>query len=126
LPTSSAPSALAFLIGLLSSVSGGIGQASPAPAVPGAIAGSWVSDCHADLPERIRFVPTGAATSGSSGTLKCRATGYRASSDVRWYLDLECSGGNLLQLDVYLVAADELLLARRPLGEACRYKREPG
>ena len=59
----------------------------------------------------------------SSGVLTCRSANYRSLSEARWYIDLECQDGSLLQLDVYRVARDELLLARRPLGEACLYKR---
>ena len=124
------PSAVTFrcgVLGLLFLGCGGIVHAAAAePLTPGEIQGRWASNCAADLPASIAFGSTGAEVAGSSGVLSCRAVNARALSEVRWYLDLECRDGNLLQLDVYLVAGGELLLARRPLGEACRYKREPG
>jgi len=102
----------------------GIKQVSAAqPLAPVAIEGSWVSRCAAELPDRINFGPTGADVVSSSGALTCRLAHYRTLSEARWYLDLECKDGSLLQLDVYRVARDELLVARRPLGEACLYKR---
>jgi len=124
------PSAVTFrcgVLGLLFLGYGGIVHAAGAePLTPGQIQGRWASNCAADFAGRIGFGTTGAEVARSSGMLTCRLVNARALSDVRWYLDLECDDGNLLQLDVYLVAGGELLLARRPLGEACRYKREPG
>ena len=102
----------------------GIRQVSAAqPRAPVAIEGSWVSRCAAGLPDRINFGPTDAKVASSSGALTCSLAHYRALSGVRWYLDFECHDGGLLQLDAYLVARDEMLLSRRPLGEACLYKR---
>ena len=124
------PSVVTFrwgVLGLFFLGYGGIVHAAGAePLTSGQIQGRWASNCAADLPASIAFGSTGAEVAGSSGVLNCRTVNARALSKARWYLDLECRDGSLLQLDVYLVAADELLLARRPLGEACRYKREPG
>ena len=118
------PSVFGFgFFGSLLVASCGIKQVSAAQLAPVAIEGSWVSRCAAGLPDRINFAPTGAKVVSSSGALTCHLAHYRSLSEARWYLDLECQDGSLLQLDVYRVARDELLLARRPLGEACRYKR---
>ena len=119
------PSVFGFgFFGLLLVASCGITQVSTAqPPVPATIQGSWVSRCAAGLPDRIKFGPSGAEVASSSDALACHLAHYRPLSVVRWYLDLECQDGSLLQLDVYSVARDELLVARRPLGQACLYKR---
>ena len=117
------------VFGLFLIASCGIKQVSAAgPTLPATIQGSWASRCTAEVPAHINFAPTSAevvdrSAASSSGARTCRLINYRSLSQARWYLDLECQDGSLLQLDIYLAARDELLVTRRPLGEACLYKR---
>jgi hypothetical protein len=94
--------------------------------MPAAMVGSWRLDCAGHLPDRLRFDRTGAEVVSHWRASTCRLAGHRALTPSRWYLDLACADGSLLQLDVNAIARDRLLIARRPLGEACFYLRVPG
>jgi hypothetical protein len=112
------------ILGLLLAVSCATARSVAAdPLTPAAIEGRWATRCAAGLPDVITFRPAGAEVASGSGTLTCRSAGHRSLGEARFYLDLECQDGSLLQLDVYRAARDELLIARRPLGEACVYRR---
>jgi hypothetical protein len=111
-------------VGLISIACRGTAQTvAEKTSMPAAVFGPWVADCAVDLPVRIDFVTSGAEVVSRSGPTTCHVTGVRSLSDVRWYVDLECKDGSLLQLDLYLTGRNRLLVARRPLGEACSYNK---
>jgi hypothetical protein len=91
-------------------------------AVPAALLGTWTSSCGREFPERLHFDAEQVVLSSPKPTT-CRSTGQRQLGKSRWYTDLTCEDGSLVQLDLYLVDANSLLVAHRPLGESCRYRR---
>jgi hypothetical protein len=97
--------------------------AAEEPSLPPAILGSWASNCNVDIPHRLSFGPTSVEVVRGASPLTCHRKGHRSLSEARWYVDLECNDGSPLQLDLYLVTRMSLLVAQRPLGEACRYRR---
>jgi hypothetical protein len=119
--------ALAIFVGFagpLLVAAGGAGRAlAEAHPVPSAIVGSWRTHCAADLPHRLRVDRIRTEAWSRLGRTTCRLAGYRLLIPKRWYLDFDCADGSLLQLDINLVHRDRLLIARRPLGEACVYQR---
>ena len=118
------PCAAVLGISLFLMVDRGIAQNAPEHnPMPTPLLGSWASDCGSDLPVRLDIRSDRAEVVGRSGTSTCRVAGHRALGAVRWYVDFGCKDGSLLQLDLYLVSRNSLLVARRPLGEACSYRR---
>jgi hypothetical protein len=94
-------------------------------AVPAALLGTWTSSCGSEFPARLHVKATEIVMGRARTATACRVTGQRQLSTSRWYLDLTCDDGSIAQLDLFLVGADNLLLAQRPLGEACPYQRSP-
>jgi len=98
-------------------------SASAEARAPAAIRGIWRSDCTFDLPHRLRVRADTIMTWTGSGQASCRLTSQRALGPQRWYLDFKCADESLLDLDINLLARGRLLVARRPLGQACFYRR---
>ena len=91
-------------------------------AVPAALLGTWTSSCGPEFPERLRFEAVTVILGTSLKPTACRRTGQRSLSKSRWYMDLACEDGSIVQLDLYLLNASSLLVAQRPLGVACSYQ----
>ena len=93
-------------------------------AVPAALLGTWTSSCGPGFPERLHF-DAGRVVLSSPKPTTCRSASQRTQGPSRWYMDLACEDGSIVQLDLYLVHESSLLVAQRPLGEACSYQRAP-
>jgi hypothetical protein len=91
--------------------------------MPAALLGTWTSSCTADFPGRLHFETAKVVLGSSPKPTTCRRTGQRPLSKSRWYMDLACEDGSIVQLDLYLADPNSLLVAQRPLGESCRYRR---
>jgi hypothetical protein len=91
-------------------------------AVPAALLGTWTASCGPEFPERLQF-DAGRVSLEFAKPTTCRRTGHRSLSRSRWYMDLACEDGSIVQLDLYVVNANSLLVAQRPLGVACSYQR---
>lgn len=89
---------------------------------PDALLGIWYStvDCRDDRIMRLEFEPRRARANGMDGRATCNYAGERQITPTRWYLDLECAKGRRNQLDINVLDG-RLLIAHRPLGEACFY-----
>ena len=92
-------------------------------AVPPEIEGLWRPREPSRAEGALRLSSDSASIDGPGGASGCRLVGLRQLTRSRWYLDFECSGGGLLQLDINRLTDDLLLGARRPLGEAALFDR---
>jgi hypothetical protein len=93
------------------------------PALAGG--GAWYSspDCPDDKAARLAFLDNAAQVHGTAGSTSCTHAGLRQITPWRWYVDLECRNGRRIELDINALADGRLLVAHRPLGEACFYAR---
>lgn len=91
---------------------------------PAALLGIWYStpDCRDHRIMRLEFEPRRARANGMDGKTTCNYAGERQITPTRWYLDLECANGRrIVHLDINVLDDGRLLVAHRPLGEACFY-----
>jgi len=120
-----APLMPALTAGLLLAPSPARAQADAAAhQVPPVLMGSaWyhASDCPDDRVMRLEFLPDLARVNGMDGKASCIYAGLRQITPTRWYIDLECTKGRRVQLDINALSDGRLLVALRPLGEACFY-----
>jgi hypothetical protein len=70
---------------------------------------------------RLEFYPEQTRAKGMDGKSTCSYAGQRQITHTRWYLDLECANGRRIDLDINVLTDGRLLIAHRPLGEACFY-----
>ena len=91
--------------------------------VPPEIEGLWRPREPSRAEGILRLSTGGTGIDGPGGASGCRLVGLRELSRSRWYLDFECSGGGLLQLDINRIETDLMIGARRPLGEADLFER---
>ncbi|MDX2259581.1 MAG: hypothetical protein NW205_11780 [Hyphomicrobiaceae bacterium] len=89
------------------------------------LAGAWVA-------EECRDGPPSVLALGDDGTLSiasaaepvtCGLTAQRRQHRSRWYLDFDCGAQGRADFDVNALADGRLLVAQRPLGVACAYRR---
>lgn len=94
-------------------------------AVPAMLLGGWAGPCTADLPSTFSIAMAKNAVLLTAGRRSRRLTGRRNVTVRRWYLDFDCMKDAPLNVDINLIDPKQLLLAERPLGVACTYKRVP-
>lgn len=93
-----------------------------ATTAPKALVGLWRADCSSFVPREFAIeTAENIEVTASHARTACRLAGQRALTPSRWYLDLECSDGQSFQLDINILGPDTLLVAPRPLGEACAF-----
>jgi hypothetical protein len=96
---------------------------APLSMLPAALAGIWTFTSEAPcVGDGFEFSER-TATLRRQANVECRYEGVKAQHADRWYLDLACADGSLVQLDVNRRGHDTLLIAPRPLGEAHVYGR---
>jgi hypothetical protein len=86
------------------------------------LGGVWERIGSSEQPGQPSIIELGAQTI-SVDQVPCRIEHSRAIHEHRWYVDAWCDQGDLLQLDLVLLADGRLLVARRILGAADIYTR---
>ena len=86
------------------------------------LGGVWERIGASEQPGQPSIIELGAQTI-SVDQVPCRIEHSRAIHQHRWYVDAWCDQGDLLQLDLVLLADGRLLVARRILGAADIYTR---
>jgi hypothetical protein len=116
----------ARLVGLLACSLLSAAAPAKAGATPDNLQGIWEREQVAEPSDHPRVVEIEDGILRVDGGA-CRIVGLRPLSDQRWYLDATCSPAEsaVVQLDLLLLDAGRLLIARRVLGTAELYRRRP-
>jgi hypothetical protein len=93
--------------------------------VPALLLGQWsIEPAYSCAPGNgaITFGSEGVELGGAAAT-SCSYRGIATQHARRWYVDLRCRDGAIVEYDVNHLVDGDILIARRPLGEAARYRR---